>query len=76
MRLIEGGCDVPLGGWARYDGLDLVCDGFVAAPDGSKHLRDRVRGRNPGRVGTELAQRLLDAGAAGLVAQAQGHERT
>jgi hydroxymethylbilane synthase len=76
MRIIEGGCDVPLGAWARFDGLDLVCDGFVAAPDGSRHLRDRVRGRNPARVGTDLARRMLDAGAGDLAAATRGHERT
>jgi hydroxymethylbilane synthase len=66
MGLVEGGCEVPLGCWARYDGDELVCEGFVAAADGSSHVRDSVRGTQAEAVGAELARRMLAKGAADL----------
>jgi len=63
MRLVEGGCDAPLGAWARVDGDDIVCDAFLSTPDGARYMVDRVRGKHPTAVGTELAGRMLQAGA-------------
>jgi hydroxymethylbilane synthase len=66
MRLIEGGCEVPLGAWARFEGSDIVCDGFLSLPDGSRYMIDRTRGSDPSEVGAELARRMLRAGAGAL----------
>jgi hydroxymethylbilane synthase len=63
MRLVEGGCDAPLGAWARLDGDDIVCDGFLSTPDGARYMVDRVAGADATAVGTELAERMLRAGA-------------
>lgn len=68
MGAVEGGCTVPLGAWARYSGTDLVCDGFVGTSDGAEYLRDTVTGPDPQAVGGELAERLLAAGAARIIA--------
>jgi hydroxymethylbilane synthase len=66
MRLVEGGCEMPLGAWARFEGDEIVCDGFISVPDGSRYMIDQVRGTDPRAVGTELAQRMLRAGAGEL----------
>lgn len=66
MRVVQGGCDVPLGAWARIVEGVVVCDALIAAPDGSRHLRDSERGSDPHEVGTALARRMLEAGAADL----------
>jgi hydroxymethylbilane synthase len=66
MRLVEGGCEMPLGAWARFEGDEIVCDGFISALDGSRYMIDHVRGTDPRVVGTELAQRMLRAGAGEL----------
>jgi hydroxymethylbilane synthase len=63
MRVIEGGCEVPLGAWARYDGESLVVDALLSTPDGSRFMIDRVTGGDPTATGTELAERMLRAGA-------------
>jgi hydroxymethylbilane synthase len=66
MRLVEGGCEVPLGAWARLDEGDIECEGFVASADGSEFVRDSARGTDPEQVGRELARRVLEAAPAVL----------
>jgi len=63
MRLVEGGCEVPLGAWARFEEGELVLDGFLSTADGDRYMIDRARGTDPAAVGTVLAERLLRAGA-------------
>lgn len=67
MQLIEGSCDVPLGALATEADGEIVCAGFIASPDGERHLRAQERGTDPAAVGSALARRLLGAGAAALV---------
>ncbi len=57
MRLVESGCDAPLGAWARLEDGDIVCTAFVTA--GGKGVRATVRGSDPDAVARELAQRTL-----------------
>jgi hydroxymethylbilane synthase len=51
------------------DGDQLDLRGFVAAVDGSRLLRDQVRGAatDADRLGRELAERLLAQGAADIL---------
>lgn len=69
MRLVEGGCEVPLGAWARFEDGELLCDGFVSTPDGDRHIVDSARGSDPTAVGTELAERMIAAGVRELTAR-------
>jgi hydroxymethylbilane synthase len=69
---LEGGCQVPLGAWARRekDGR-LVMEACVVSPDGSEYIRqsaelagDDALSRGAAQeMGRELGRRLLDAGA-------------
>lgn len=65
LKRLEGGCQVPIAGWARVEETGLTMDGLVAELDGSRIIRDRVFGRPEyaEAVGRELADRLLAAGA-------------
>jgi hydroxymethylbilane synthase len=64
-RRLQGGCQVPIGGYAihQHDGLWLR--GLVGSPDGSQMLFDEVSGKleDAEKMGIELADRLLAAGA-------------
>ncbi len=66
---LEGGCQVPLGAWARLEGStagnQLVLDACVCSTDGREVIRDSLRGPadQPRALGRDLAHRLLDAGA-------------
>jgi hydroxymethylbilane synthase len=68
---LEGGCQVPVGAWARFEDGGFVIDACVVAPDGSEYIRLSARAtaeemqdrRTPLRLGRELGRRLIDAGA-------------
>ena len=67
LREVGGGCQVPMGAWARLDDQDtLVVDACIAALDGSELFRDR-RHCTPDEAadtGRELAHDLLERGGA------------
>ncbi len=69
MRGVEGGCEVPLGAWARTQGGEVVCEGFLSSSDGARSIRDAARGSVPAAVGVDLAQKFLAAGAGELTAR-------
>jgi hydroxymethylbilane synthase len=68
---LEGGCQVPVGAWARFEDGGFVIDSCVAAPDGSEYIRLSARAtaeemqdrRTALRLGRELGRRLIEAGA-------------
>jgi len=70
LRELGGGCSVPIAALGQVIGPDLILQGMVCSPDGRRRLADRVQGdcRQPEAVGQELARRLLDRGAAELLA--------
>ncbi len=74
-RALTASCDVPLGGRATVANGLLRLEGFVAMPDGSRMLRDSIEGppASAETMGLALAQRLLDAGAADILAQLARH---
>lgn len=70
LRTIGGGCQVPLGAWARMTNAgDLVIDACIAALDGSEHYRDqRTCAPDEGiETGTALARDLLERGGDAVV---------
>ncbi|HMD31407.1 MAG TPA: hydroxymethylbilane synthase, partial [Candidatus Acidoferrales bacterium] len=65
LAALEGGCQLPLGAWARIESGRLLLDACVCAVDGTEIVRDRVEGTltQPAALGRELGERLLAAGA-------------
>ncbi|MBX5491805.1 MAG: hydroxymethylbilane synthase [Chloroflexi bacterium] len=72
LAALGGGCRVPIAGHATVEGTTLRLQGLLAAPDGRTVLRDQVTGPTEAAaaLGRELAERLLAAGGAALVAAA------
>jgi hydroxymethylbilane synthase len=64
-------CETPIGVCARFEGPELVVQGFAGLPDGSEWVRDRVAGdpEQPAALGEALAQRMTAAGAADILAR-------
>ena len=62
---LEGGCQVPLGAWARIESGALNLDARVLAADGSECIERSAAGPpvNAKEIGLRLARDLLDAGA-------------
>ena len=66
-------CRTPVGAHARVAGGELRLDSFAGLPDGSSWIRDSLAGdpAAPAALGAEGAERLLAAGARGLLAEAE-----
>jgi hydroxymethylbilane synthase len=69
---LEASCRTPLGVRAELTGSGLRADAFVGLPDGSEWVRDSLQGdgEDPKALGRTLAERLLSAGAGGLLDRA------
>jgi len=62
--VVEGSCEVPLGGFAQVRAGSLALEGFIGLPDGTRLVRDRVEGAvaQAEALGQSLGRRLLDSG--------------
>ncbi|TNF34904.1 MAG: hydroxymethylbilane synthase, partial [Gammaproteobacteria bacterium] len=62
---LNGGCQVPIAGYAELQGDQLWLRGLVGRPDGSEVIRDEIRGpaTQASELGTALAEQLLAKGA-------------
>ena len=69
--VVEGSCEVPVGGLARVQGERLTLDGFIGLPDGTRIVRESVEGacRDAESLGRDLGKRLLGAGGREILAQ-------
>jgi hydroxymethylbilane synthase len=71
---LEGGCQVPVAGYAVLDDAGLYLRGLVGEPDGSHLVRGEVRGpvADAEAMGVRLAQDLLARGARGILDRVYG----
>ena len=71
---LEGGCQVPIGGYAVLEGRELHLRGLVGDPDGSRVIRADIRGpaSDAAMLGTTLAQELLRLGAKSILDKVYG----
>jgi hydroxymethylbilane synthase len=65
LAALEGGCQVPLGAWARFERGELAIDAVVCSPDGVQHVRQRATAPpdQARELGQRVAQMLIDSGA-------------
>jgi hydroxymethylbilane synthase len=69
LNLLEGGCQIPIGGFAHLENEEVVLNVLVGTPDGKTILKDVVRGTDPVQVGKEAAEKLLSKGAKEIIEQ-------
>ncbi|MFZ4450567.1 hydroxymethylbilane synthase [Salibacterium aidingense] len=63
LQEVEGGCQVPIGGYALLEANgDVTLTAMIGSPDGATVLREKKTGSNPLEVGREAAQTLLQRG--------------
>lgn len=62
---LNGGCQVPIAGFALLENGELFLRGLVGRPDGSEVIRGEIRGpaSQAQSLGEQLAQQLLKDGA-------------
>lgn len=63
LGVLGGGCQVPVGAFARILNGEVHITAVVARPDGSHLVRGERRGRDPAATGEALGRDLLERGA-------------
>ena len=63
LATLEGGCQVPIGAHATLEGSSLHLRAIVASADGSRVVRDELRGEDAMALGHMLGERMLSSGA-------------
>jgi hydroxymethylbilane synthase len=73
---LEGGCQVPIGGYAIADARNVTLTGLIASVDGKEILKDRMSGpaESAAAIGTELAEKLLGRGGRRILDEVYGQE--
>ncbi|MFB2893001.1 hydroxymethylbilane synthase [Aerosakkonemataceae cyanobacterium BLCC-F50] len=71
LRELEGGCQVPIGVNTVIEGEQLTLTGVVASLDGQKLVKDSITGNatDAEQLGTQLAHKLREQGAAEILAE-------
>ena len=68
---LEGGCQVSIGVWGRVESGKLVLEVAVLSPDGAQRMREKssCAPEDAVALGERVAARMLDQGAAALLAR-------
>lgn len=64
---MDGSCQVPIAGFAAYDGNEVEMTGFIATPDAVEVFKETAKGTDPVAVGKEVSRRLREQGAAEVI---------
>jgi len=72
---LRGGCSVPVGAHAVVRGSRIILRAGVFSPQGDRALRVEVEGTDPESLGAEAARRLLEQGAAEVLAEVEREPR-
>ena len=73
LAALQGGCQVPLGAWARIDRGELVMDAVVCSVDGVQYVRQRATAPpdQAAQLGEHMAKLLVEGGARGILEEVQ-----
>jgi hydroxymethylbilane synthase len=69
LSVLQGGCQVPLGAWARVERDELVLDACVCSIDGLQYVKQRHAAppEQARDLGVFVAELLIDAGAQNIL---------
>jgi len=69
LAALQGGCQVPLGAWARIERSEIVLDACVCSVDGSQYVRQRATAApdQAAQLGEHMARLLIEAGAQSIL---------
>ena len=69
LRVLDGSCRTPIGGFARLEGSELVLHAIILRPDGSQFFETRLSGAQSDaeRIGEAAARELLARAPAGFL---------
>lgn len=63
MKKLNGGCEIPIAGFATKANEAVHFKGLVGNADGSIILEAEQTGANPSEIGNKVAEDLLSKGA-------------
>lgn len=64
---MNGSCQVPIAGFAEYDGTNVKFTGYIASPDATKVFRETIINSDPVAAGMEVAKTLRAQGASKVI---------
>lgn len=69
LSALQGGCQVPMGAWARIERGELVMDACVCSIDGSQYVKQRAAAPRDQAtaLGSHMARLLIEAGAQNIL---------
>ena len=69
LGALQGGCQVPLGAWARIERGELVLEACVCSVDGLQYVKQRATAApdKAAELGGHMATLLIEAGAQGIL---------
>jgi hydroxymethylbilane synthase len=72
LAALHGGCQVPLGAWARLERGELVMEACVCSVDGVQYIKQRATStpEHAAELGGHMATLLMEAGAQSILEEA------
>ena len=69
LSALQGGCQVPMGAWARIERSELLLDACVCSVDGAQYVKQRATAPPDQAVqlGEHMARVLIEAGAQSIL---------
>ena len=69
LSALQGGCQVPMGAWARIERNELLLDACVCSVDASQYVKERATAPpdQAAQLGEHMARVLLEAGAQSIL---------
>lgn len=69
LGVLQGGCQVPIGAWARVEREELILEACVCSVDGVQYVKQRASGPPDQAVelGQHVARLLVEAGAGNIL---------
>ena len=73
LSALQGGCQVPIGAWARMERSELVMEAVVCSVDGCQYVREKATASpdQAAQLGEHLARVLAEGGARTILEEVQ-----
>jgi len=74
LSALQGGCQVPLGAWARTERGEFILEACVCSVDGAQYVRQRAAAspEQAAALGEHVARLLLESGAQSILEEVRG----
>lgn len=67
LNEMNGSCQVPIAGYAKYDGTNIEFTGYIASPDATQIFKQTIISEDPVQAGKQVAKTLRAEGAGEVI---------